>query len=94
MTNPPIENAPVGADAQERAKIRTRTRIINLPSRPRKSRDGILFYRASRPPGEVVRCLTEALRREIRISDELGTPVSKDALCDICDWGDGEYLPL
>lgn len=59
-------------------------------SRPRP---GILSYRAPRTPGEVVRCLTEALRREIRIADELDIPVSNDTLRDIISWAERGCMP-
>ena len=85
--------AGVQAAPQERTQSgRDCSNIIGL-SVSRRKHHGITFYRAPRPPGEVVRCLTEALRREIRVSDELGIHISNPALRDIVAWGERGCLP-
>ena len=73
-------------------KLAVKSSVTQFPplSRPRP---GILGDRAPRPPGEITRCLTEALRREIRVADELVIPLSKEALRDIADWADRGCLP-
>ena len=71
-----------------------RARVLPFPPNRMVSHDvGLFSYRASRSPGEVVRQLTEALQREIRVSDELGVPVSNDTLRDIVSWGERGCLP-
>ena len=66
--------------------------ITQLPT-PQRVRSGILGYRQQRIPDEVIRCLTEALRREIHVSDELGIPVSNQTLRDIIAWGERGAIP-
>ena len=83
MTDAGVQPAP-----QERTQLgQDRNRIISL-SVPRHKRPGTLFYGASRSPAEVIHYLTEALRREIRVSDGLGIPESNDTLRDIISWGE------
>ncbi len=76
-----------------RGEIQTGVRIIPFPVVARKPCHGIGFYRHPRPPGEIIRCLTEALRREARVSEQLGVPVPNEALCDIASWGERGCLP-
>ncbi len=89
MMDPGNKNdAGVQPAPQERTQSgQDRNRIISL-SVHRHNRPRILFYRASRSPTEVNHCLTEALRREIRVSDGLGIPESNDTLRDIISWSE------
>ena len=80
-----------GRDGRE--NVRGSNQIVLLPVTPRKAYPGIGFYRHPRPPGDVIRCIAEALRREIRVSDELGIPVSNDELRDIAAWGERGAVP-
>ena len=80
-----------GRDGRE--CVQDYNQIVLLPVTPRKAYPGIGFYRHPRPPGDVIRCLTEALRREARVSEQLGVPVPNEVLCDIASWGERGCLP-
>ncbi len=89
MMDPGNKNdAEVQPTPQERTQSGRDRNCISSLSVPRRKYPGILFYRARRPPGEAIHCLTEALRREIRVSDRLGIPESNDTLRDIISWGE------
>jgi hypothetical protein len=67
-------------------------------SAPRRGRNGREYVRGSnqigpRAPGEVIRCLTEALTREARVSDQLGVPISNEVIRDIASWGERGCVP-
>ena len=86
MMDPGNKNdAEVQPAPQERTQSgQDRNRIISL-SVHRHNRPRILFYRASRSPAEVIRCRTEALRRETCASDEIREPISNELLHDACE---------
>jgi hypothetical protein len=76
-----------------REYVRGSNQIVLLPVTPRKAYCGIGFYRRPRAPGEVIRCLTEALTREARVSDQLGVPISNEVIRDIASWGERGCVP-
>ena len=84
---------PAGTGRDGKGKIQTGSRIIPLPVVARKPCLGIGFYRHPRPPGDVIHCLTDALRREVRVSDQLGVPVPNEVLRDIASWGERGAVP-
>ena len=83
---------PAPGEGTQSGQDRNRNCVISL-SVPCRKRLGIFFYRASRSPAEVIHCLTEALRREIRVNNEFAEPISNEILRDIVSWGDRGCLP-